>query len=364
MNNRQCEWGGGPPWRKDDWRTHGSAGRVRFFRRLAVAAFLLFLLGVSGVVALVWLALNSLGILTTPLQGGITMVLIAGLLIGAALMVVGRAMQRVAMPLRRVMEAADRVADGDYSVRVDEHGPPPIRGLARAFNTMTERLGKHDEQRRNMMADIAHELRTPLTIIQGKLEGLVDGVYPSDDANLNELLEEANLLSRLIEDLRTLALSEAGALQLEKEPTDLSELTGDVVQAFQAEASERQIELKLNAPSALPYPDIDPMRIRQVLNNLLSNSLQHTPSGGTVEVSVAQPESQTLSVQVRDTGSGMTEEQLRSVFDRFQKGASSHGAGLGLTIARNLVLAHGGEMRAFSEPGSGTTIRFTLKKAA
>jgi len=161
MNNRQCEWGGGPPWRKDDWRTHGSAGRVRFFRRLAVAAFLLFLLGVSGVVALVWLALNSLGILTTPLQGGITMVLIAGLLIGAALMVVGRAMQRVAMPLRRVMEAADRVADGDYSVRVDEHGPPPIRGLARAFNTMTERLGKHDEQRRNMMADIAHELRTP-----------------------------------------------------------------------------------------------------------------------------------------------------------------------------------------------------------
>jgi len=364
MNNRQCEWGGGPPWRKDDWRTHGSAGRVRVFRRLAVAAFLLFLLGVSGVVALVWLALNSLGILTTPLQGGITMVLIAGLLIGAALMVVGRAMQRVAMPLRRVMEAADRVADGDYSVRVDEHGPPPIRGLARAFNTMTERLGKHDEQRRNMMADIAHELRTPLTIIQGKLEGLVDGVYPSDDANLNELLEEANLLSRLIEDLRTLALSEAGALQLEKEPTDLSELTGDVVQAFQAEASERQIELKLNAPSALPYTDIDPMRIRQVLNNLLSNSLQHTPSGGTVEVSVAQPESQTLSVQVRDTGSGMTEEQLRSVFDRFQKGAGSHGAGLGLTIARNLVLAHGGEMRAFSEPGSGTTIRFTLKKAA
>ena len=172
------------------------------------------------------------------------------------------------------------MAGGDYGVRVAERGPPPIRGLARAFNTMTERLGNHEQLRRNLMADVAHELRTPLTIIQGKLEGLLDGVYPRDDVQLTEVLGELHLLSRLIEDLRTLALSEADALKLEKELTDLGELARDVIRAFAAEASAQQVTLRIEAPAGLPLVMMDGVRIRQVLNNLLSNALRHTPAGG------------------------------------------------------------------------------------
>ena len=136
------------------------------------------------------------------------------------------------------MDAADRVAAGDYSVRVGEYGPPPIGALAHAFNTMTARLENHDRQRRELMADVAHELRTPLTVMQGKVEGLIDGVYPLDDGQLKDVLEETHVLSRLVEDLRTLALSESGALKLQKESTDVDALARDVVDAFEGEASE------------------------------------------------------------------------------------------------------------------------------
>jgi signal transduction histidine kinase len=261
-----------------------------------------------------------------------------------------------------VMGAADRVAAGNYDVRIAEHGPPPIRALARAFNAMTERLGNHDRLRRDLMADVAHELRTPLTVMQGKLEGLLDGVYPRDDAQLQQLLEETHVLSRLIEDLRTLALSEGGALKLQKESIDLGGLARDVAASFSGDAAARHVTLEVDAPDDLPPIEIDPVRIREVITNLLSNALRHTPPGGSALVRVASRPSGALSVDVRDTGSGMTPEAIARAFDRFYKGSGSRGTGLGLTIARSLVAAHGGEIHASSEPGRGTTIAFTLPR--
>ncbi len=261
------------------------------------------------------------------------------------------------------MEAADRVAAGDYEARVGENGPLPLRALARSFNTMTERLQAHDRLRRDLMADVAHELRTPLTVIEGKLEGLLDGVYPREDSQLQELVEETHVLSRLVEDLRTLALSESGALKLEREPTDVAELTEEVVRAFAAEAAVNRVSLEVDVALDPPTLDVDPVRIREVIGNLLSNGLRHTPAGGRVTVRVLAAPAGGVSIEVNDTGAGMSSEEAAHAFDRFYKGAQSRGSGLGLSIARSLVAAHGGEVHASSVPGRGTTIAFTMPKA-
>ena len=358
----QCEWRnqGPPPWSKrQHWRQNGRAGRARFFRRLAAFAFILLVSGIWGLASLVRLVFGRLFGLSS--SAAAVWVPIATLLIAfAAVFVLLRTVRRVGLPFRDVMEAAERVAEGDYSVRVAASGPRPVRELAHAFNTMTERLETHEQQRRNLMADVAHELRTPLTIIQGKLEGLLDGVYPRDDSQLTEILDETTMLSRLIEDLRTLALSESGALQLQKELTDVRELAREVVRAFTAEASARHVALSVDASAGLPHILIDAVRIRQVLNNLVSNALQHTPAEGSVNIRVTPTDDTRILVQVHDAGRGMTQEELERAFDRFHKGPDSRGSGLGLPIARNLVLAHGGEMQATSQLGSGTTISFTL----
>ena len=272
------------------------------------------------------------------------------------------------------MDAADRVAGGDYTTRVGVHGPPPVRALAHAFNTMTERLEKHDQQRRNLMADVAHELRTPLTVIQGRVEGLLDGVYPRDDAGLEIVLDETRVLSRLIDDLRTLALSEAGALKLEKETTDIAALARDVAAALSGEAAAKQITIQVRDDGHPPIA-IDPVRIREVLTNLVSNALRHSTAGGTVTIAVAPSTGSGqahstgsgqaggvngVAVSVADTGAGMTPEEAQRAFARFYKGPGSGGSGLGLAIARALVLAHGGSIDLHSEPGRGTTITFRL----
>src|SRR5262249_51574206 len=170
---------------------------------------------------------------------------------------------------------------------------------------MTGRLADHDRLRRELMADVAHELRTPLTVLQGRLEGLLDGVYPRDDRQLDELLEETRILSRLIDDLRTLALSEAGTLTLQKEPADLAALAADAVRAASDEASARRIAITVTAPAGLPALEVDPVRIREVIGNLLANAIRHTPSGGSIDVRV-QRRQDALAIVVRDTGEGMT----------------------------------------------------------
>jgi signal transduction histidine kinase len=361
MRREACQ--DGPPWRRrgagepphSDVLVQARA-RARFFRRVVAV--------ISGLVSMAVLGLASLGWLVAERAGfsGPTGVALAALALvaGAFVLAAGLVMVRGgAGPLRAVMDAADRVADGDYGVRVREHGPPPVRALAHAFNAMTERLAHADRQRRDLMADVAHELRTPLSVLQGRLEGLLDGVYPRDDRQLASLLEETQVLSRLIEDLRTLALDDAGALRLEREPADLVALVRDTVRGFEPEAARQGVALAVTTDLAGAVLDVDPVRIRQVLSNLLSNALRHTPAGRAVTVSVAAAGSG-FAVAVADAGEGMPPEHVARIFDRFYKGEASRGSGLGLTIARRLVMAHGGGIQAASRLGQGTTVTFSI----
>ena len=228
---------------------------------------------------------------------------------------------------------------------------------------MLDRLHQNEVQRRQLLADVTHELRTPVAVLQGNLEAMVDGVYPADAEHLGPLVEETRLLSRLIDDLRTLSLAESGVLELHREPTDLGVLLGEVVTAFRTQAERGGVHLEADVPDEIPLADIDPLRLREVLVNLTANALRHTPAGGEVRMAVAA-EAEKLRFSVADTGSGIAPEDLPRVFERFYKTANSTGSGLGLAIARNLVLAHGGEIQAESTIGGGTTIRFTLPSRA
>jgi signal transduction histidine kinase len=340
------------------WRTR----RRRLFGSLAVVALLLLMLSIYGIASIAWLAATKIGLVAS--SGATTPKLwFVGGLIGVTVTLMALVARHVAMPIGGVLDVIERVAGGDYEARVIERGPPPIRAIARALNTMVARLRDHDRQRRDLMADLAHELRTPLTVMQGKLEGLIDGVYRPDPGQLTQLLEETHVLSRLVEDLRTLALSESGALKLQRESVDLGDLARDVGHAFGGDAAARHVTLTIDAPADLAPIDVDRLRIREVLTNLVANALRHTPAQGSVTVRVVPGGNGGQTVDVEDTGRGMSSEEISRAFDRFYKGSDSRGTGLGLTIARSLVTAHGGEIRASSAPGGGTTITFTLPKA-
>jgi signal transduction histidine kinase len=358
---------GGPPWWPvgEPWPPqHGRFGmnhrtRTRFFRRVAFAAGALLALTIFSVFAAAWLVADRLGVVGWAAAIP-AMLLLVAVVMGLAAM--AGAMRRFASPLGEVMDAADRVARGNYAVRVDESGPPPIRALTHSFNAMTERLERTDRVRRDLMADVAHELRTPLAVLQGRLEGLLDGVYPRDDEQLSLLLDETRVLSRLVEDLRTLALSDAGALQLQKEPTDIVGLVNEVLRRMRTEANRKAVSMNVVAPTDDLVVDVDPLRMREVLTNLLTNALRHTESGGTVTVSIGSTPDD-LVLKVTDTGIGMPPEEVARIFDRFYKGSASRGSGLGLTIARGIVTAHGGEIAASSRPGEGTTLTLTLPRS-
>ena len=323
--------------------------RARMFWRIGAALTILLIFGVAVGTVLVW-ALSQSWI------GAIVAVIVV---VGVLAMI--RSLRRAAAPAADLVAAAARVEAGDYSGRLAELGPREIRAVTRAFNAMNARLEESDEQRRRLLADLSHELRTPLSVIQGNLEGLIDGVYPADAAHLAPILEETHVLERLIEDLRTLALAEAGRLRLRREPTDLAALLRDIAAAFAAPADAAGVELAVVASGDLTSIEIDPARIREVIANLLTNALRHTPRDGRIEIA-AQGAAGGASVSVSDTGSGIAPEILPHVFDRFYRAGDSAGSGLGLPIARSLVAAHGGEMTASSEPGGGTSIVFTLPR--
>ena len=365
MRSRPCRRGG-PPWfsANDRWSPYhrrfdaDRRMRARFFRRAAFAALSLLLLAIAAIVAAGWTIAGRFGL--SGWFAGVPALFVV-LAIGAVLIVMVRATRHFASPLRSVMDAADRVADGDYGARVTEYGAPPMRALAHSFNTMAERLQRADQLRRDLMADVAHELRTPLSVLQGRLEGLMDGLYPRDDRQLAQLLEETQVLSRLVEDLRTLALSEAGVLRLQRESTDMVALAEDVVRSLQPEADRKSVALTVTGTRGGAMLDLDPVRIREVLTNLLSNALRHTPDGGAVRV-VVHDASEGVAVSVSDSGEGMPAEEVERMFDRFYKGTTSRGSGLGLTIARSIVTAHGGSIKASSQPGAGTVVEFTLPR--
>jgi two-component system, OmpR family, sensor histidine kinase BaeS len=267
-----------------------------------------------------------------------------------------------ARPIGDVMAAADRLAAGDYSARVKARGWGEVRGLIYAFNEMAERLETNEEQRRALLAEIAHELRTPLTVIHGDVEGMLDGVYPRDEAHLQPALDATLRMTRLLEDLQMLSTAEAGALRLHREPTDLTRLVNDVVAAFAPQAAARDISLSADI-EGLPALDVDPVRLRQVFDNLVANALRFTSSGGAVVVGgIAWGDRVVFSVD--DTGAGIPADQLPHVFERFSKSGDAKGSGLGLAVARKLVESHGGTIEAESELGKGTTITFRIPMAA
>lgn len=306
---------------------------------------------------LLWL-LGLLGEPSAPVSSlawAAVLILLAGMFFTAL-----SGLRRLALPLGELIEAAGRVEQGDYSVRVETRGPRGLRLLGRAFNDMARRLEQTEQQRRDLIADLSHELRTPVSVIQGNLEALADGVYPADEAHLAPVLEEAGLLSRLIDDLRTLSEAETGTLTLRREPTDLAPLIGEVAGSFRTRSAADGVEIRTEIADELPLLEVDPLRIREVLVNLISNALRHTAAGGQVTVGARLESEGKLAIRVADNGSGIPIEVLPHIFERFYKAPGSTGSGLGLTIARDLIAAHGGTIEAESEVERGTTLRVRL----
>jgi two-component system OmpR family sensor kinase/two-component system sensor histidine kinase BaeS len=265
------------------------------------------------------------------------------------------------------MKAADALAQGDLSARVPVQGSREFRHFAHAFNRMAETLETADRQRRELMADVAHELRTPLAVIQGNLEGLRDGVYAATPDHLELVLDETYKLSRLVDDLRLLTLAEAGQLTLDIQTLDVRQLLADVRDAYAYQANEAEISLALEVAESLPTLSADPQRLGQILGNLLTNALRHTPPGGGVTLGAdLLPGGREIQLWVSDTGEGIPPEDLTRIFDRFWRGDAARsralgaGSGLGLAIAKSLVEAHGGGICANSELGQGTTITCQL----
>jgi two-component system, OmpR family, sensor histidine kinase BaeS len=358
-------WRGGPPWgngkppwwpEDEDWPPRGPEawrGMRRHFARKFVFVLAVFLAAIVGLSALIGSFMFRGGHRGPFFPFGIVVVLVVvGLVV--------RAGRRFASPVVDVMEAADRVAAGDYDTRVEERGPREVQRLGRSFNAMTERLGSNEARRRQLLADVAHELRTPLSVIQANLEALIDGLYPIDDAHLRSVLEETKVMSRLLDDLQTLSTAEAGVLTLHREPTDPRQLIDAAVNAFTAQAEEAGVRLERRGADTPSELDVDRLRMGEVLSNLLSNALRHTPSGGTIVVQ-AHDTQDGVEFSIADTGTGIAAEHLPHVFDRFSRAPDSPGAGLGLTIAKTLVEAHGGGIRAESSP-EGTTMCVSLPK--
>jgi len=361
-----------PPWRHDHvfprWSHARRIKRRSLFLRFGGVLALLILLVLGSMAALAFLFTHLFGgdgpTALLVWFGGCGLSLALPLLAGA---LAARAFRRIATPLADVMAAADAVAEGDLSVRVPEHAPGEFGQMARSFNRMAQELERADRQRRNLTADVAHELRTPLHIIQGNLEGVLDGVYEPTDEHIGATLAETRALARLVDDLRTLSLAEAGQLALVWEPVDVAELLADVGTSFSGQAEAAGIGLRVEAegdPSDLTIT-ADAGRLDQVLGNLMANALRHTPSGGTIALR-AGPIAGGVRLVVSDTGEGIPAGDLPFIFDRFWRGdrSRSHsggaGSGLGLAIARQMVHLHRGRITVESEPGAGTTFTIEL----
>ena len=287
--------------------------------------------------------------------------------LAAILLVLGLS-RRILSPVEALTAAVHRMEAGDLSQRVEISTQDEIGELGRAFNKMTGRLGRLEELRRNMVSDVAHELRTPLTNIRGYLEALQDGLIEPQREVIDSLHEETMLLNRLVDDLQELALAEAGQLHLERAPGDLAPLVRQAVAALLPQAGAAGVDLHVDLPPHLPRVHADPERIGQVLRNLLSNAVTHTPDGGAVTVS-AEAGAVSVRVSVRDTGEGIAAKDLPYIFERFYRADKSRsratgGAGLGLAIARYLVEAHGGQIAVESQLGAGSTFSFTLPLAS
>jgi signal transduction histidine kinase len=265
-------------------------------------------------------------------------------------------------PVRNLTQAVTLVAEGDLTQRVPVHGEDEIAILGRTFNRMATSLQQAEQSRRALTADVAHELRTPLAVQRAHLEALQDGVYELSSENLAPVVEQNILLTRLVDDLRTLALADTGQLDLERTQTDLAALVQRVVTRFKAQAENRGIRLRFTQITDQTELFLDAQRIEQILHNLLDNALRHSPEGGQITLSLESTSTE-VSLSVRDSGPGISEDALPHIFERFYRldkarSRNEGGTGLGLSIARKLAQAHQGDLIAANHPEGGAI--FTL----
>jgi two-component system, OmpR family, sensor histidine kinase BaeS len=353
-----------PPWwpEGEAWPPAGDfpwhAIRRRFFLRVAIAVAIVFALVVAGPIIVIALLLNAAG-----LSGTGSAIVVAAVL---AVLIVGlggtaRSARRLAVPIGDLVEAAGRVESGDFAARVAQprRAPRELRWLIEAFNSMTARLEVDERQRRDLLADVSHELRTPLAVLRGEIEAMIDGIHAMDQVHLTAAVDQVAIVTRLVEDLRTLSLAEAGTLALHREPTDLSILAHEVAGSFDAVAAAHGVTVRTQVEPDVPLLDVDPLRVTQILSNLVGNALRYAPTGTAVELRAARAGS-AVAVSVSDHGPGIDPTLLPHVFDRFVRSDDSRGSGLGLAIARRLVEAHGGSIRAERPSEGGTSIRFEL----
>lgn len=288
--------------------------------------------------------------------------LIAG---GVSLLLAMLLAYTVLRPVRDLTNAAQSLASGQLSHRVVVSGDDELASLGKAFNQMAESLQQAEQSRRDMTADIAHELRTPLAVQRAHLEAIQDGVYPLTAENLDPILQQNHTLARLVEDLRTLALADSGQLTLNRTPNDLSELVKHVIERFKPQTDSRQVELHLQpAQAPLSLVSIDPVRIEQVISNLVTNALRYTPEKGRISLSLSAQSGQ-VQLQVHDSGPGIHPNDLPHIFERFYRAGHSRsreegGTGIGLAIARQLAEAHGGALTASNHPEGGALFTLSL----
>lgn len=277
--------------------------------------------------------------------------------------------RRIVSPLQSLTGVSQRIAEGRYDERVTIHGADEIAQLGESFNQMAEKLETTEAMRRRLIGDVSHELRTPLTSIKGYMEGLIDGVLPASPETFAQVHREADRLGRLVDDLQELSRVEAGAFPLDVHPASLPALLETTARRLAPAYESKEVRLTLSLPPDLPQVLADEDRLIQVLTNLLGNALMYTPAAGEVTVTAA-PTGGEVQVSVKDTGIGIPAESLPHIFDRFYRVDKSRsrqeggGSGIGLTIARALVEAHGGRIRVESAgAGQGSTFIFSLKTA-
>ena len=290
--------------------------------------------------------------------------LIGGIVAGIAGIIIALLYsRRIVGPVKSVTQAARKMEKGDLGQEVEVSSEGEIGELAEAFNSMSFKLQKQEKLRQNMVSDVAHELRTPLSSIKGYIEALREGLIEPHDEMIDSLHQEILLLTRLVEDLQDLTLADAGELELNRQAISLEDIVLTVVESLQRDAEEAGIDLKVSVKDS-PLVEIDPQRIDQVLRNLLNNALRYTSAGGEVTVTL-QAGTESAEVAVSDDGPGIPEEDLPHLFERFyrvekSRNRDSGGSGLGLTIAKQIVEAHGGRIEVSSKEGQGSTFRVIL----
>jgi two-component system sensor histidine kinase BaeS len=303
---------------------------------------------------------NEISLLSRLNRAAVIAVVVAGVVAISLALLLSYSLVR---PVRALTNAASHLGAGDLSYRVRVKGKDELATLGRTFNQMAESLQLAAKSRRAMTADIAHELRTPLAVQRAHLEAIEDGVYPLSLESLGPIEEQNHLLTRLVEDLRTLAMADAGQLDLQTTPTDFPDLIKRIIKRFEPQAAERQIEIQHSLEEPCPPLLVDSQRIQQILHNLLSNAMRYSPDGEQISLELKCHPHQ-VSLSLRDRGPGIPENVLPYVFERFYRGdrarsRSEGGTGLGLSIARKLAQAHGGDLSAANHPEGGAV--FTLE---